>query len=278
NEGGVSITSEVTVCPLGENTEVSMGDFGAQLKDWRQLRRMSQLDLALTAEVSARHVSFLETGRAQPSREMVLRLSRELQLPQAEVNALLAAAGFAPVDGARDLGDAQMAPVRAAVEWMLERHAPYPAIALDRHWRLQQVNAPAQRLMSPVGLDVGDSLLDAMLLNDRLRENIVNLEEVERLILQRLRSELVHFGRDSVIEDHVARLKSRVSTDAVLSMQPLPAMIPTRYRIAGQVLSFFSAMSQFGTVEDIALSELRIECMFPADEATRVALIQLGAS
>ncbi|WP_114963573.1 helix-turn-helix domain-containing protein [Tritonibacter mobilis] len=252
-----------------------MGDFGAQLKDWRQLRRMSQLDLALTAEVSARHVSFLETGRAKPSREMVLRLSRELQLPQAEVNALLAAAGFAPVYGARDLGDAQMAPVRAAVEWMLERHAPYPAIALDRHWRLQQVNAPAQRLMSPVGLDVGDSLLDAMLSNDRLRENIVNLEEVERLILHRLRSELVHFGRDSVIEDHVARLKSRVSTDAV---QPLPAMIPTRYRIAGQVLSFFSAMSQFGTVEDIALSELRIECMFPADEATRVALIQLGAS
>lgn len=254
-----------------------MGDFGTQLKDWRQLRRMSQLDLALTAEVSARHVSFLETGRAQPSREMVLRLSRELQLPQAEVNALLAAAGYAPIYGARDLGDAQMAPVRAAVEWMLERHAPYPAIALDRHWRLQQVNAPAQRLMSPVGLDVGDSLLEAMLLNDRLRENIVNLEEVERLILQRLRSELVHFGRDRVIEDHVARLKSRVSTDAVLSMQPLPAMIPTRYRIAGQVLSFFSAMSQFGTVEDIALSELRIECMFPADEATRVALIQLGA-
>ncbi|WP_421686308.1 helix-turn-helix domain-containing protein [Tritonibacter scottomollicae] len=253
-----------------------MGDFSDQLREWRQLRRMSQLDLALAAEVSARHVSFLETGRAQPSRDMVLRLSTELRLPQVEINGLLSAAGFAPAYGARRLTEADLAPVREAVDWMLERHAPYPAMALDRHWRVLALNAPLQRLMGPVGLGVEDSLLEALLHNDSLRSNIVNLAEVERLILQRLRSELSHFGRDDVIERHMQCLRNRgaQATDGA----PTPPMIPTRYRIAGQVLSFFSAMSQFGTVEDIALSELRIECMFPADEATRAALIQLGAS
>ena len=254
-----------------------MSAFGTQLKDWRQLRRMSQLDLALSAEVSARHLSFLETGRARPSRDMVLRLSRELLLPQTEINALLTAAGFAPAYGARDLEDAELAPVRAAVMWMLERHAPYPAMALDRHWQLKAANAPARMLLQPVGIDVGDSLLEALLHNSGLRSNILNLREVEQLTLHRLRSELAHFGRDSVIEAHVEDLRAR-GAGQVPEAGPLPAMIPTRYQIGAQVLSFFSAMSQFGTVEDIALSELRIECMFPADEATRVALIQMGAS
>ncbi|MCG7622584.1 helix-turn-helix domain-containing protein [Epibacterium sp. Ofav1-8] len=253
-----------------------MGTFGAALKDWRQIRRRSQLDLAMAAGVSARHLSFLETGRAQPSRAMVLRLAAELAVPQAGVNTLLQAAGLAPAYGARRLTDAEMAPLRDAVEWMLTRHAPYPAMALDRHWRICALNAPARSLLAPVGLGEGADMLSELMQNQRLRDSLINLAEIERLTLHRLRSELAHFGREPVLEDAIRRLEAHVvAAPDTGPAEGLPPVIPARYRLGGQELSFFSAISQFGTVEDIALSELKIECLFPADEPTRAALIAL---
>ncbi len=251
-----------------------MADFGTVLKEWRQIRRMSQMDLAMAAGVSPRHISFLETGRSRPSRGMVIRISEELQVPGAGRNRLLTAAGMAPAYESRGRDDAELQPLREAMRWMLQNHAPYPAMALDRHWQLEAMNGPAEMLLGAVGLRVGDSLLTAMTSNEALRQSLENLEEVERHMLSRLRTELAHFGRDPVLEDAVQSLQGRVGdqTDGAL-----PAVIPARYLMQGQVLSFFSTISQFGSTGDLAMSELKVEMMFPADEATRQVLVSLSA-
>ena len=152
--------------------------FGQALRDWRGKRRRSQLDLGLSANVSARHISFLETGRARPSRAMVLMLCEALDLPRAERNRLLTAAGFAPLYAARDWSAAEMAPARAAMEHMLTRHAPYPGLALDRHWRLLRLNAPAAALFGAFGIGEGDPLLDAMLDSPAMLDAIENLADL----------------------------------------------------------------------------------------------------
>ena len=248
--------------------------FGETLKSWRSTRRRSQLDLALAAGVSARHISFLETGRARPSRAMVLSLCAELDVPRGARNLMLTAAGLAPAYEARALGAEEMAPMKAAVDWMLTRHAPYPAIALDRHWRLVALNPIAEIMFGAAGLQSGDSLLDAFLSNQALRVAILNLDEVEKLALARLRTELAHFGRDPLLEAAISELEQRVAkiSDDAQDVYSLPAMMPTHYRVGGQDLSLFSTISQFGATEDIALADLRIELFFPADESTRVTL------
>lgn len=247
-----------------------MADFGPALREWRQTRRMSQMDLALSAGVSARHVSFLETGRARPSRGMVLRLCDELSVPNAGRNQLLTAAGMAPAYAARAPGDAELQPLRQAVDWMLSNHAPYPAMALNRHWRLEAMNDPAAMMLSTSGLQAGDSLIEALVQNDTLRNALENLEEVERHTLARLKTELSHFGRDPVLEAVIEALQARVTSGD--SDMVLPAVIPARYRMGDRVLSFFSTIAQFGTTGDLAMSELRVELMFPADDATRLVL------
>lgn len=248
-----------------------MAEFGAELKEWRQIRRMSQMDLAMAAGVSPRHLSFLETGRSRPSRGMVLRLCEELQVPGAGRNTLLTAAGMAPAYETRDRDDAALQPLREAVAHMLRTHAPYPAMALDRHWRLEALNRPAEMLLGATGLGAGDSLLEALTRNGAVRGALVNLEEVEQHMLSRLRTELAHFGRDPVLEAAVRDLQARAGEPA----GTLPAVIPARYRVGGQVLSFFSTIAQFGTTGDLAMSELKVELMFPADDATRRALLAM---
>ena len=154
--------------------------FGTLLKSWRNARRMSQLELGIAANVSARHISFLETGRARPSRPMVLILSETLNVPRARRNRLLTAAGFANAYVARSLDDRDMAPVRAALDWTLERHDPYPAIALDRHWTLVATNRCSAAMLAPMGLTVGDSLLDALIDGGPFADAIENREELAR--------------------------------------------------------------------------------------------------
>jgi len=252
--------------------------FGDILKEWRQIRRMSQLELALSAGVSARHISFLETGRSQPSRRMTLRLSEELDMPRSARNQLLVAAGWAAQYDSRSLSEEDMAPLRMAMDWTLSQHAPYPAIAVDRHWVLVALNRPAEMLFSTVSLTAGDSLLDAFLDNHALRGALENLEEVERLMLTRLRTELSHFGRDAVLEKAIERLQANVPADQHMHSAG-ETIIPARYSVGGQILSFFSTIAQFGGVEDVAMSELRIELFFPADEDTRrtiFAMVEQG--
>jgi transcriptional regulator with XRE-family HTH domain len=250
--------------------------FGVALRAWRARRRMSQLALGLAADVSARHVSFLETGRARPSRAMVLRLCRELGVPLRERNHVLASAGFAPAHAERALSDEEMRPIRAAVDWTLERHVPFPAFALDRHWRLVALNAPAGRLFGPTGLAAGDGLAEALADNAALRGAIANLEEVLVHVVARLRTESARLGGDPVLAAAAARLDAGARHAPDPAGDVLPPVVPTRYRFGGAVLSLFSTVVQFGSAEDVALAELRLELLFPADEVTRKLLIDPG--
>ncbi|MEM1315000.1 MAG: helix-turn-helix domain-containing protein [Pseudomonadota bacterium] len=250
------------------------GDFGAELRSWRTRRRLSQLDLGLEAEVSARHISFLETGRARPSRDMVLRLAEHLSVPRAERNRLLTAAGLAPAYGERPLTEPEMAHVRAAVDWMLERHAPYPAFAVDRAWRLVRLNGPAERLFGAVGLGPGDGLAAALAGNPAVRGALENLDEVAAHALARLRLENAHLGGDPELAAAIAALEAALPAAAAGQDGAglRPAVIPARWRLGEAVLSLFSTLAQFGSAEDVALADLKIELMFPADDASRALL------
>ncbi len=252
-------------------------DFGATLKEWRQARRVSQLDLGLAAGVSSRHISFLETGRSRPSRGMVLRLCDELDVPIAHRNRMLTAAGLSPAYAERDLSEEDMAPMRKAVHWTLKRHEPYPAVAMDRHWRIVEMNAVSERLLAGFGTKVGDSLIDMMVESPAVRQALVNYDEIVGHMIARLRVESAHFGHDPVLENGITRMEAALG-DSVLDIEGIrPAIIPAVYEFGGMRLSLFTTISQFGSAEDIALSELRIELMFPADEPTRLALEALSA-
>ncbi len=251
--------------------------FGAVLKEWRGRRRMSQLDLGLAANVSARHISFLETGRSKPSRSMVRLLCDSLEMPHTARNAVLTAAGFAPAYRRRNLEDDDMAQVRAAVEWTLERHDPFPAFALDKHWTIVRANRSAGFLLMGAGLAQGDSLLDALTDGTQLSQVLDNWAEVAEHMIVRLRTESAHLGGDPVLDAAVAKLAATLVTKP-RSEGPLPAVVPARYRSGNTVLSLFSTIAQFGSAEDIALAELKIELMFPADEQTRAMLTALGST
>jgi transcriptional regulator with XRE-family HTH domain len=252
--------------------------FGTMLKEWRSRRRMSQLELGLTANVSARHISFLETGRAQPSQPMVLRLSESLKVPRSNRNALLTAAGFAQAYAARNPDAPDMAEVNEAMAWMLERHDPYPAIAFDRHWHVVRVNRCAAALLEPFGIGVGDSLLEAFLTGGPFAEALENRDEMMRHMVSRLRTESAHLGGDSVLDDAAERFAASLGDDGPSVETPLPAIVPARYRIGDFTLSMFSTIAQFGSTEDIVLAEMKIELMFPADEITRQALMASAQS
>jgi len=254
-----------------------MESYGGELKAWRTRRRMSQLELALSAGVSARHVSFLETGRARPSRGMVLRLAERLGVPRADRNRMLNAAGLAPAYAERPLSAEDMAPVRAAVDWMLTRHAPWPAFALDRAWRLTALNGPAERIFGAVGLAAGQGLAEALAGNPALRAAVENLEEVVAHALARLRTENAHHGGDPALGAAIAALEAAGPQPAPDAPGLRPAFVPTRLRLGGTTLSLLSTVAQFGAAEDVALADLRIELMFPADEATADTLRALAA-
>ncbi len=250
--------------------------FGTFLKDWRNQRRMSQLDLGLCANVSARHISFLETGRARPSRSMVFQLCDELEVPRQARNNLLTAAGLAPAYANRPMEAAEMQPVLEAVDWMLERHSPYPAIALDRHWKLLKMNKVAVMLFSGFGIGINDSMLDILTQSMEVREAIENFDEVAHHTLARVRTESAHLGGDPVLDAAAARISELLDHKEPFSEGVLPPFVPTRYRTQGQSYSFFSTFSQFSTAEDVALSELKVEMLFPADEATRQLMLALA--
>lgn len=246
--------------------------FGAELREWRVRRRVSQLDLGLAANVSARHISFLETGRSRPSRSMVLHLCDHLEVPRTARNGLLNAAGFAPAYGARSLDETDMAPVREALDWTLMRHDPFPAIALDRHWIVVRLNRSAALLLAAIGVGEGGSLLEAATDPTRLAPLVENWPEVARHFIVRLRTESAHLGGDPLLDSAADALQSQAGPGAAPGEGPLPAVMPTRYRAGETVLSFFSTIAHFGSAEDIALADLKIELMFPADAATRQAL------
>ncbi len=249
-----------------------MTQFPDLLRTWRKHRRLSQLDLALEADVSARHISFLETGRARPSRDMIAHLGEVLTLPLDAINQMMVAMGFTPRFPATPLDDAAMAPVRQAVRYMLDRHAPYPGLALDRLWTIRMLNAPARKLFAPFGLAEGSSLLD-MTTSDLMPQIIENWAEVAHHSAIRLRAESLAAGGLPALDAAAAKL----SQDAgPVSPTPAPT-IPTIYRFGDQRLSLFGTIAQFSTIADETLDDFKIELFFPADQATEAALHLLAS-
>ncbi len=250
---------------------------GEHLRSWRQRRRLSQLDLACEADISTRHVSFLETGRARPSRDMLLHLAERLEVPLRDRNVLLVAAGFAPVFAERRLDDPALTAAREAVELVLAGHEPYPALAVDRHWVLVAANQAAQRIMGGVAPDLLKppvNVLRVALHPDGLAPRTANLAEWRRHLLERLRRQ-VESTADPVLaalSDELARYPAPRPVGPPPPMSPAPVAIPFRLICGADTLSFLSTVTVFGTPVDITLSELAIEAFFPADRATAEAL------
>jgi transcriptional regulator with XRE-family HTH domain len=248
---------------------------GALLRDWRQRRRLSQLDLAASAEVSTRHLSFVETGRAKPSPELVLHLAEHLDVPYRERNALLLAAGYAPAYDERDLNDADMAPVRDALNRLLAAHMPYPALVVNRHWEIVAANEALGALLDgvpPALLAPPVNALRVSLHPDGVAPRIENLAEWSAHLLGRLRRELAASGDPAVaaLYDELRAYPGVVEHDE--SGVTNEIYVTLRLRTAGRTLNFFSTVATFGTALDITLAELSIESFYPADDATVAAL------
>jgi len=257
---------------------------GALIKQWRERRRMSQLSLALEAEISTRHLSFLETGRAQPSREMLLLLARTLEVPLRGRNELLTTAGYAPIYHETALEAPEMAQARRAFDFMLRQQEPYPAIVLDRHWNILKTNEAMGRVMG-LFLDPGaiESLgpPNAMRLSyhpKALRPFIANWEAVAAAFIQWLHRDFLRTGDaetrrllDELLSyPDVPRRWQSLDLDASTAPFLVIDLVKGDTR-----LQFFTLLASLGTPYDITLHELRIECFFPADEATEQALAKL---
>jgi len=248
---------------------------GDLLRDWRQRRRLSQLDLSNEAAVSARHLSFVETGRSKPSRELVLHLAEHLDVPLRERNSLLMAAGYAPVYRERSLDDAEMDPVRGALDMILAGHEPYPAVIVDRLWNLVLANAAALSLFAT---DVAPHLLEPPVNVVRLGvhpEGLAprtrNLAEFSEHLLIRLQRQLV-VSPDPELQalyDEVLGYPGVGSQSPVVADPTTLLFVPMQFVAPdGRELSMFSTLATFGTALDITLAELSIESFFPADDAT----------
>lgn len=249
-----------------------MHAFGQELKQWRSARRMSQLDLSLAADVSSRHISFLETGRSAPSRHMILHLSDVLEVPRERRNDLLQAAGFAAGYLRSGLNEDHMRHMREAMIMMIERHDPYPAIIKDQLWRLVSLNQSATILFGSAGLKEGDSLLDFMCKPGMGRDAIENWGEVGHHVMVRLKNENRAIGGLKELEHAIEFLAADPDVAAFSPELPLSPIINTVYSANGLRLPLFSTFAQFGGAEDLNLAELQIELMFPADDDAKAML------
>jgi transcriptional regulator with XRE-family HTH domain len=254
---------------------------GVQLREWRRRRRLSQLDLAGHAEVSTRHLSFLETGRALPSREMVLRLADRLEVPLRERNRLLTAAGYAPLYREHALADPEMRAPAQALERVLTAHEPYPALAVDRHWTMVAHNRMVPLLLAdlpPEMLAPPINVLRLSLHPQGLAPRIVNLAQWRAHLLPRLQQQ-VHASGDPTLAALHAELRGYPAA-AAGDAKPAPAdagvYVPLRVRSPIGLLNLISIVTVFGTPTDITLSELALETFFPADEDTAAALRRLA--
>lgn len=247
---------------------------GALLREWRAARRLSQLALALEAGVSPRHLSYVETGKSQPSRDMVARLADALEMPLRERNTLLVAAGFAPKYRETALTTPEMAPIRRAIEFILEHHEPYPAFVMNRHWDVLMANRTLTRLIGLLrdGGAVHTNIMRQVFDPNDMRPLIANWEDVAGDLIRHLHDEVAAAPSDT---------KARALLDEVLAYPGVPVewrtrepgatplpLLGTVFRHGELELRFFSTLTTFGTTRDVTLDELRIESMFPADEVT----------
>ena len=256
---------------------------GDYLREWRQRRRMSQLDLALEADISTRHLSFLETGRSQPSREMVLLLAEKLDMPLRERNIMLVSAGYAPVYSERSLEDPALESMRHAVDLVLKGHDPYPALAVDRHWSLVSANDALVSLIGEVDPALMKPPVNVLRLSIHpagLARRIVNFTEWRNHLVHRLQRQVEATG-DAVLSRLIEELRSYPTPDAAAraprtSHDYAGIVVPLQLTTGEGVLTLFSTTTIFGTPVDVTLSELAIEAFFPADSETALLLRRMA--
>jgi transcriptional regulator with XRE-family HTH domain len=247
---------------------------GGLLKTWRERRRKSQLDLALDAEISTRHLSFVETGRAKPSREMILLLAENLEIPLRERNKILVTAGFAPVYSEKSFDDVSFETARQAIELILKAHEPFPALAVDRHWNMVAANKTVPLMLDGVAPELLAPPVNVLRLSlhpNGLAPRIVNSEEWREHLIARLKKQTEDTA-DSGLEELLRELKSykpAASRREKSLKTEAGIIIPLKIESRFGTLSFVSTTTVFGTPVDVTVSEIALETFFPADDATR---------
>ena len=255
-------------------------NFTTTLRQWRKQRKVSQLELALAAEVSQRHISWLETGRSQPSREMVVKLSEALDIPLRDRNHLLNTAGFANLYSQKSLDEPAMAPITDMLKTMLEHHEPYPAYVVDRYWNIKMKNQAANLMFEVAGSaediwkqvdDNGEHNIARLMLHPNgLRHYIQNWSEIISPFVKRLKEE-VNESDDLQIISRFNELASYINESDLCSInanEELRPVLPIIYGKGQAQLSLYSIISTFGTAQDITANELRIESFYPSDKQT----------
>ncbi|MDO3701877.1 helix-turn-helix transcriptional regulator [Micromonospora sp. C28SCA-DRY-2] len=262
-------------------TESASGGLAAGLRTWRTRRRISQLELAVRAGTTQRHVSFIESGRSTPGRSMIIRLAESLEVPIRERNELLLAAGFAPAYPQTDLDDPQLAPIRTALERVLQGHLPYPAVIVDRHGDLISANAGFHTITRGVDPDLlaPPASVPRILLHPRgLAPRIVNLDEWAWHIITRVEAESLRNPSDRL--RHLAAELADLAPPRPRHLAPhhLGFAVPLQLRTSepdNRELRLITTLTHFGTATDVTVAELRLEAFLPADEATSAALTEL---
>jgi transcriptional regulator with XRE-family HTH domain len=257
---------------MSDRQTASRRAFGVLLKEWRRVRRKSQLTVAFEAQVSPRHLSFVESGRSVPSREMVHTLAEALDVPLRERNALLVAAGYAPLYAERTLESPDLIHVRRALTRLLDHHEPYPAVVLDRQWNVLETNRAAPRLFAHF-VDIATlpqprNLLRSMFDPAGLRPSIANWDEVAQTLVQRVFREAVAGVPDPRVLSLLEELRAYPGSPAPSPHAAELPVHPVQFRKGALRLSFFSMVTTVGAPTDITAQELRIEAFFPTDDAT----------
>ena len=264
---------------------MASGDgFAAALRRWRQRRGWSQLDLAGCAEISQRHLSFLELGRAMPSRDMVMRLAAALDIPLRQQNALLLAAGFAPFWRESALAAPELGQLRLALDHIMTQQEPFPAVAVDRHWSLLRANAGMGRLVAfllgPLPQDAKVNLADALVAPDVLRPHLVNWPEVVRYFIRSVEADAAADGNAataSLLQRLLAYKDVRAALNTIADQDSAAPVLPMHFRKGEVSLKLFTTIATLGTPQDVTAQELRIESFFPMDEATASTLREWAA-
>ena len=258
--------------------------FPSRLTWWRKRRGLSQLQLAMDADCSQRHVSFLELGRTKPSREMVLRLSAALDVPLRQSNELLLAAGYAPVWKETELGAEALAPIRNALDYMLAQQEPYPAVVVDRRWNLLMANKGAvalvEFLVGPINPGTAINLADALVAPDVLRPHLVNWPEVVQYFVHSVEADAAAdaTAETAALLDRLLRYRDvRAAVSQAPGCDGNGPVLPMHFQKDRTSLRLFTTIATLGTPQDVTLQELRIESFFPMDDATRDAFRQWAA-
>jgi len=244
--------------------------FGEILKKWRKTRRYSQLQMAEEVGISSRHISFLETGRSSPSDTIILKFGRFLQMPRQEINRALLVSGYAPVYRDTIAPDTDMKPIYFAIDKMLDDHMPFPAIVLDKEWDLVKANDSAKFLLEKIGFTKSVNFIECLYAEDPTTSKIVNWGETVSILLERLKYEIDLIGGSDSLEKREEKLRKHLQKNNIKqNLSYDQVAMNTQFDIDGEILSFFSVVSQFGAILDINVSEFKVELLFPLNEKTK---------